>query len=95
MKAATHNLHVPLPDALYKRLRRESVRAKQPATALAREAIVRFVAEAERRAAHDAIASYAAGVAGSRDDLDPLLERAAVEHLASKPTPKRVRKAKK
>ena len=37
--------------------------------------------DARRREIHEAIASYAAAAAGTADDLDPLLEDAAVEFL--------------
>jgi predicted transcriptional regulator len=81
MKSVARNFHVPLPDDLHAALRAEAERAGKPATALAREAIETFVHRRRRVALHEAIASYAASCAGTAADLDPLLERAAVEHL--------------
>lgn len=79
--AAMKNLHVPLPELLYRRLRGEAERARRPATDLAREAIDRWLAERERRELHDAVRAYARGKAGTRADLDGGLEAAAIEHL--------------
>jgi hypothetical protein len=79
--SASRNLHVPLPESLYRRLRVEADRTRRPATELAREAIDRWLADRQRAAVHDAIASYAAACAGTTADLDPALEEAAVEHL--------------
>jgi predicted transcriptional regulator len=75
------NLHVPLPDGLYRRLRAEAERTRRPATDLAREAIDRWLAEARRAAIHEEIASYAAGAAGTSDDLDAGLEAAGIEAM--------------
>lgn len=75
------NFHVPLPDETYDDLRIAAERSKVPATVLAREAIDFWVRQQKRKARHDAIAAYAAEVAGTSRDLDPDLETAAVEHL--------------
>jgi len=80
-KTDMKNLHVPLPQPLYRRLRAEAKRANRPATALAREAIDLWLVERYRTSVHDEIASYARIVAGTSDDLDPDLEAASVEHL--------------
>jgi predicted transcriptional regulator len=82
--SASRNLHVPLPESLYRRLRLEAERTRRPATELAREAIDRWLVERQRAAVHDAIAVYAAARAGTTDDLDPMLEAAAIEHLAER-----------
>jgi hypothetical protein len=79
--SAARNLHVPLPEALYLRLRAEAERSHRPATELAREAIDRWLSDRQRAAVHEAIAAYAAECAGTTADLDPVLEAAAVEHL--------------
>lgn len=79
--ASVKNLHVPLPEPLYRRLRTEADRTRRPATALAREAIGRWLAERRRRLLHDAIRAYAEGTAGTRDDLDPDLEAASIASL--------------
>ena len=81
--ATLRNLHVPLSEGLYRRLRAEAERARKPATAIAREAIERWLSDQRREAVHEAIASYARENAGSAADLDPQLEVAAVEHLLS------------
>lgn len=54
---------------------------KLPATALAREAIDEWLRAQKRKARHDAIAAYAARVAGTSLDLDAELEAAGIEHL--------------
>jgi predicted transcriptional regulator len=75
------NFHVPLPDETYNDLRIAAQRSKVPATTIAREAIDSWLRQELRRARHDAIASYAAAVAGTSLDLDVELEAAGVEHL--------------
>ena len=76
------NLHVPLSPGLHERLRREATRVGKPATELAREAIEAALAERQRTALAEEIAVYAVEVAGTNDDLDPVLERSAREHLS-------------
>ncbi len=75
------NFHVPLPDDVYVQLRAEAERAQVPATMLARQAIDLWLRHQLRKARHDAIAAYAAEMAGSDFDLDPELESAGIEHL--------------
>jgi len=72
------NLRVPLSADLHERLRSEAVRTGKPATELAREAIEAALIERQRTALAESIAVYAAAVAGTNDDLDPDLERAAL-----------------
>ncbi len=98
MKSATsrrhaRNLHVPLSEATHLLLRAEAERSKQPATALAREAIDQWLAERQRAAIHDAIRTYAQAAGGTADDLDPRLETAAVQHLLE--VDRRVRRARR
>ncbi len=76
------NLHVPLSPGLHEKLRREATRTGKPATELAREAIEAALLERQRTALGESIAVYAAAVAGTQDDLDPALERSAIEHLS-------------
>jgi predicted DNA-binding protein len=78
---AIRRLRLPLDESLYLRLRAEAERTGRPAARIAREAMQRFLEEARRSAIHEAIASYALAVAGSRDDLDPELEAAAAGYL--------------
>ena len=75
------DLHVPLSDGLHEQLLREAARTGKPATVLAREAIAAALVDRQRAQIHESIAVYAAGVAGTQDDLDPTLERAARELL--------------
>ncbi len=79
--AAAHNFHVPLPAAVYGRLRSEAERQHKPATQLVKQAVEYWLEEQEKVALHEEIARYAAEAAGSSDDLDELLETAGVEHL--------------
>lgn len=75
------NFHLPLSEQTYQELRTQTERMQVPATTLAREAIDLWLRQQLRRARHDAIASYAAEVAGASLDLDPDLEAAGIEHL--------------
>jgi hypothetical protein len=75
------NLHVPLTPNLDAALRAEATRRNQPATVLARQAIEEWLRQQQKRALHQAIASYASEWAGSDVDLNEDLEKAGVEHL--------------
>ncbi len=75
------NFHLPLPDETYEHLRAAAERSKVPATAIAREAIDSWLRQQLRKARHDAIATYAAEMAGTDLDLDDKLEAAGIEHL--------------
>jgi len=75
------NFHLPLPDDTYEHLRAAAERSKVPATALAREAIDFWLRQQLRKARHDAIAAYAAEMAGTALDLDAGIEAAGIEHL--------------
>jgi len=75
------NFHVPLPERTYAELRAEAERTQVPATTLAREAIDWWLRHQLRKARHDAIAAYAAEMAGTNFDLDRDLESAGIEHL--------------
>jgi hypothetical protein len=82
MKSQTmKNFHLPLPEETYAHLRAEAERLRVPATALAREAVDCWLKQQFRQARQEAIASYAAEMAGTSLDLDSDLESAAVEHL--------------
>lgn len=84
MKSAmARNLHVPLSEDAHARLKRQAARAGRPATVLAREAIDAWLNAQERLEIREEISAYARAAAGSREDLDPALERAAVEHLTT------------
>lgn len=75
------NLHIPLPADWYEALRVEARRQGRPATQLAREAIAAWLEERRREEVERELARYVAAVAGSCDDLDPTLERAAAAEL--------------
>ena len=75
------NFHLPLPEQTYARLRAEAERTRVPATTLAREAVDEWLRNQARKARQDAIAAYAAEIAGTGLDLDSDLESAGIEHL--------------
>ena len=75
------NFHLPLPDEIYRDLREEAERSSRPATAIARQAIERWLHHRRRVARHDAIAAFATEHAGSQLDLDTGVEAASIEHL--------------
>jgi hypothetical protein len=79
--AELKNFHLPLPEQTYTRLRAEAERTQLPATTLARQAIDSWLRYQARKARHDAIAAYAAEMAGTDLDLDRDLESAGIEHL--------------
>ena len=81
MSTAFHNMHIPLSTDIHTRLKAEAKRSGRPATVLVREAIETWLVEQEKAALHHAIAHYAQAVAGTADDLDADVEKAAVEHL--------------
>lgn len=80
-KATLRNFHVPLSEELYKMLREEANRSRQPATTLARHAIDDWLKQKRRGALHEAITQYAARHAGTSVDLDEELEAASLEYL--------------
>ena len=75
------NFHLPLPEPTYTLLRAEAERTQVPATTLAREAIDTWLKSQALKARHDAIAAYAAEMAGTDIDLDPAMETAGIKHL--------------
>jgi hypothetical protein len=75
------NFHLPLPEQTYAGLRAEAERTGVPATTLAREALDSWLRQQSRKARHEAVAAYAAEMAGTRLDLDADLESAAIEHI--------------
>jgi hypothetical protein len=77
------NFHLPLPEQTYALLRAEAERMQVPATALAREAVDLWLRQQRRTARQDAIASYAAEMAGTSIDLDADLESAGIEHIVN------------
>lgn len=81
MASAKRNLHVPLTEDLDRKLRAEAARTGEPATQIAREGIRTFLELRRRRAIREAIQSYAHSIAGTREDLDPEIESAAIESL--------------
>jgi hypothetical protein len=73
--------HLPLPEQTYRGLRAGAERTGVPATMLAREDVDWWLRQQGRRARHDAIAAYAAEMAGTQLDLDIDLESAAIEEI--------------
>jgi predicted transcriptional regulator len=83
MKSATaKNLHVPLPENLYRALRAAAAREGRPATQVARAAIIDYLRSKRRGAVEDELRAYVAHAAGGPMDLDEELEAATLEHLA-------------
>ena len=81
MTSATKNFHLPLPETLYDELRSAAREADQPATRFAQELMRAGLDEWHRTRRRQQIAAYARQVAGSTEDLDPDLERAASDSL--------------
>jgi len=75
------NFHLPLPEGTYDELRAEAERAQLPATTVAREALSTWLRARKKTARRQAVKAYAARTAGTRFDLDPVLEAAAIEEL--------------
>ena len=75
------NFYVPLPRTIYKKLREEAQRSRQPETVIARDAIDNWLKQRERETLHKQIAAYAKAHAGSEVDLDEELELASIEYL--------------
>jgi hypothetical protein len=93
--AAVRNFHLPLPEPLYRRLREAAGRSNQPATTVARYAIEMWLRQQRKTMVREAIAAYAADVAGSRDDLDEALESAALEGWRQKKRPPKTPRRKR
>lgn len=91
MTRPVRNFHLPLPEPIYLRLRDAAQRTRQPATVVARYAIESWLRQQRKAAVREAVAAYAAEVAGSRDDLDPDLEAASLERWRPKRIPRRKR----
>lgn len=75
------NFYIPLPRTIYKKLKEEAQRSRQPETVVARDAIDNWLKQREKDALHKQIAAYANAHAGSDVDLDEELELASIEHL--------------
>ena len=81
MAASMQNFHVPLPPGLYRELQDEASLTGRPATALAREAIGRWLEARRRAGVREAISAYSTELAGTEADLDRDLEAVAIESL--------------
>ncbi len=91
MRHTARNFHVPLPEPLYRRLRDAAERTDQPATTLARHAIEAWLRQHRKAMVREAIAVYAADIAGTRDDLDIELEAASLESIRPRTSRRRKR----
>lgn len=78
------NFYVPLPQMIYKKLKEEAKRSRQPETVIVREAIDNWLKQREKDTLHKQIAAYANAHAGSEVDLDEELELASIEYLLEK-----------
>jgi predicted DNA-binding protein len=83
MAQTMKNLHLPLPEGLYIRLRKTADSTGRPATELAREAVQEWLENAERMETRENISEYAVKAAGTGDDLDPELEGAGLEYISA------------
>jgi hypothetical protein len=81
MASATKNFHLPLPEELYEELRSSAREVGKPATRFAQDMIRAGLDDWRRALRRREIAAYARQVAGSSEDLDPELERAAIRTL--------------
>ncbi|MDQ7823362.1 MAG: hypothetical protein RDV48_11245 [Candidatus Eremiobacteraeota bacterium] len=77
------NFHVPLPEALYKRLREEAAQSHMTSTELARLAIYRWLKEREKLMLRRSIEEYAAQFGGTKYDFDEDLSAASLELMLS------------
>jgi len=75
------NFHLPLPDRVYDELKTEADRSRMPATSMARHAIQTWLSARKKAARRQAIAAYAAEMAGTEFDLDRGLEGATLDLL--------------
>jgi len=75
------DFHLPLPEETHAELCSEAERVQVPITTVAREAIVFWLRARKRVERQNAIAGYAADVAGTSFDLEKTLESAAIEQL--------------
>ncbi|MFL6203533.1 MAG: hypothetical protein ACJ76J_30570 [Thermoanaerobaculia bacterium] len=79
LPASMSNFHLPLPPELHEMLRTEAERSGQPATTLAREALLSWLIRRRDERLHEEISSWAAEHAGSDLDLDRDLENEGLE----------------
>lgn len=84
--SAMSNFHLPLPPELHEMLRTEAERSGQPATTLAREALLSWLTRRRNERLHEEISSWAAEHAGSDLDLDRDLESESLELLHAEPS---------
>jgi hypothetical protein len=78
MAVTLRTFQLLLPEDVYHALRDEAAAAKQPATAVARQAIVAWLRERKKTALKEAIAAYADEQGGTTADLDFALEGAGL-----------------
>ena len=79
MASRAFNFHVPLTPELHEMLREEADASGQPATSLAREALVDWLKRRRKERLHAEIAAFAAEHAGTDLDLDGDLEQAGID----------------
>ena len=79
MASRAFNFHVPLTPELHEMLREEADASGQPATSLAREALVDWLKKRRKERLHAEIAAFAAEYAGTDLDLDRDLEQAGID----------------
>ena len=77
------NFHLPLSAEIYQSLQTTAKRLRKPATQVVRQALEAWLKEQREAAIHEEIKAYARKSAGTANDLDEDLEKAAVAHLVS------------
>jgi predicted DNA-binding protein len=78
---ALKNCHIPLPNNLYSRLKKEAKQSKQPVTKLVRYAVESWLEQQQSLMIEEELTKYVNSCAGSKHDLDPDLEAASIDHL--------------
>lgn len=78
MAERIHNLHVPLPDEIYRCLRDAAGRSRRSMSEVAREAIGAWIRVYQQNQLHREIVEYATVMGGSASDLDEALEGASI-----------------
>ena len=80
----SRNVHIPLPKSTYLQLKKEAKHSKQPVTKVVRYAIEQWLEQRQAQVIEEELTEYVSTYAGTKQDLDPDLEKASIEHLTSK-----------
>ncbi len=80
------NFHLPLSPELYSQLREHAETRGQPATELAREALVAYLRQLKLQKIQEELEEYINAVAGTRDDFDPDVAAAGADVICATPS---------